>query len=621
MKIRYRLLIIITALVCVCASVCAQTGASCDEAIRLTADYSAQITGAGVKWYVANTFDLPLTVRFYPQHNSDPEPDLELDFSCTSGVYEDSILCSLFCRNQSVYISLPHRAEPTRRVDDEGHVYYEVAMGEFYRNMLLSAGISYDIDVFVKVTYYGGGNISLTPDAEFSQCMDTDKWLLLGRTLTVAADDEETFFIAPYANWQNDSVRYIWSGSAPATVVVGTTCLFEPMNALDDRRIDVMPMQAGGDTVNQPNSLIREYINTYMNAQTNAAQGGIFYVKAVSTDPGTLKVERMPMPPPAGGATILEYNRATTVPANNTQLFAFPVTWRSAMRFDTPSDHVFQMYIGANANVTPETAIGVYQFNRTEEGHWWGLTEDEMSALWAEVSSSQKYLYVRFVCTETTTITPTIWSPSDCMQSTILIEKGATIDIETRSKQIYRIFYNDWKDGDLTASWNKSAVCRMLVADTCEIGTNGSSDAISFYHELTSSSPAEVPMSEMADWTNIADGDGYIYLRFFTTSNAGGKVTMSSTAPAEVDPEPVVYPAATIHVACDGIATDAGQGFIIRVSKPQTLNLYSGPADNIASRTPIQTIDMTTIEEATTTLQTGVYTLIGESEMVQIEVK
>ena len=52
----------------------AQQGASCQNPIPLGRDYNATISGAGSVWYVANTFDLPLTVRFYPTNNNDPQP-------------------------------------------------------------------------------------------------------------------------------------------------------------------------------------------------------------------------------------------------------------------------------------------------------------------------------------------------------------------------------------------------------------------------------------------------------------------------------------------------------------------------------------------------------------------
>jgi hypothetical protein len=99
-------------------------------------------------------------------------------------------------------------------------------------------------------------------------------------------------------------------------------------------------------------------------------------------------------------------------------------------------------------------------------------------------------------------------------------------------------------------------------------------------------------------------------------------MVISTNAPEEQDPEPVVYPAATIFVVCAGEPTAAGQRFTIRVSVPQTVNLYPGPMDNISSRTPIQTLEMEPgVDQQTNPLQPGFYTLMSPTDKIQIEVR
>ena len=109
-------------------------------------------------------------------------------------------------------------------------------------------------------------------------------------------------------------------------------------------------------------------------------------------------------------------------------------------------------------------------------------------------------------------------------------------------------------------------------------------------------------------------------MRFYTTKSGGGKITISTTSPDEVDPAPIVYPAATIAVVCDGEPTAAGQKYIVHVSAAQELNLYAGPVNEIASRTPIETWTQTDSETHTITLKSGRYTLKGTEDAIQIEV-
>ena len=586
--------------------VAAQSGASCENPIPLGREYSEHITGMDTVWYVANSFDLTLTVKYYPNDNM-AAPDLYMDFSCTPGVYGDSIICGLFCTENAI-VQLHYHVTPVWKLDDNNNVYYEVSMGEWYRNVLLEHGISYNVEILIKAVYYGRGDITLTPDAEFSECMETDQWLLLGRTLSVAPDDDSTYFIAPYANWAEDSVRYIWSGAQPATVVIGTICDFDPLDGLDDRRIDVLEMKAGRDTVNHTNADIAYYM-TYMQNPDNTAKGGIFYVKVVSAGVGSLKVEHMPETPPDGDATLLEYSKATMITGDTASLYAIPRTWTSATRFDTPTDHVFKMYIGTTADFYLKDAIATCPYNAAEDGHWFGFLQSEMEALWEQ--TSQKYLYVRFACSKAATVTPTLWEPSECVGKTTPVRRNTTLDIESRSRDIYRFYYNDWKDGAMTVAWDNSTQCKMLVSGDCTIGTSEYADAV-FYYKGLNEIPHVISASTMAQWADYVDADGYFYMRFYTTSFAGGEVTITTDAPEETDPEDEPEPVirrATVYITC----LEDNTGVQVHVSIPQTIRI------NDASGTEIWQQMVQPAQPQSVPLPPGIYTLIGENEQVEIQ--
>ncbi|MBR0065798.1 MAG: hypothetical protein IJQ06_09440, partial [Paludibacteraceae bacterium] len=133
------------------------SGRSCSDPIQITKDFSYTIQSSGAVWFVANTFDLPLAIDYYPANESAQGPTLELDFSCTPGKYDDPILCSLFCSSNSAYIALPHTENPSADYDKDGKLRYHVEMGEFYRDLLLEQGIDYNVQVFIKATFYSSG--------------------------------------------------------------------------------------------------------------------------------------------------------------------------------------------------------------------------------------------------------------------------------------------------------------------------------------------------------------------------------------------------------------------------------------------------------------------------------
>lgn len=164
----------------------------------------------------------------------------------------------------------------------------------------------------------------------------------------------------------------------------------------------------------------------------------------------------------------------------------------------------------------------------------------------------------------------------------------------------------------MSVYWNRTQLCKMLVLQNCEITTtNGNSSSVIYYEELEDRDTYQIPATELADsWITGRDEDGYVYVRFYTTYSLGGEITITTTAPEEQDPAPIVYPARTIHVVCNGEPSAAGQEYSIRVSTAQTLQIDGGMPWNQSPE-----------ETQTVTLQSGVHTLQGATESVQIDVK
>lgn len=595
------------------AAYAAQPGAICTTARPIGEDFREEISGPSVVWYKAWTFDLPLTVYFAPKNESDPAPEVEMDFTCTPGVYTDSILCSLFCKNggsSGIDFGLPHKPTlQTDRLPDGTFVYY-LSLGKKYRDLLLQMGISDNLAVFVKVTYKAAGVISIAPNDLFANCMDGHKFIQLGDTVRVKTRDKSRHVIVPYVQWQEDSIRYVWDGSQPVTIAVSYACDIDPTDNGDERILDFYTLQPK-DTLKLTSPELKYYV------KEADSEAGMFYAKFYSEGTGTMKIERVPQAPPQGGATLLRYDRTTQV--DTAKLYAIPYTWTTATRFDVPTDHIFRMYVGTAHDFKKTEAIATYQFSRSNAGHWLGLVADDMQALWAQAVG--QYLYIRFECTAKTSITPTIWLPSDCIEGSTLLEKGKTYPINSGSTTIYRIYYPDWKDGDMSVKWNLKKDCKWLISGSCNIPTNQSAEAVIDYTIMQDKTTYTKIASRIASrWEPKVDPDGFIYMRFYTTAT-GGQITVSTTAPDEEDPAPIVYPAATISVVCDGEPTSAGQRLIVRVSAEQDLSLYPGDPADMGSRTPRETWHQTAGTTHALVLESGVYTLKGIDETIRVVVK
>lgn len=571
----------------------AATGTSCYDAIPLGKDYTETINGPKTVWYVAKTFDLPVKVCFTPVNIDLPAPDVEMDFTCTPGVYEDSILCSLFCKNNTtgVTFDMPHK--PVLELEDGA---YCISMGKRYRDLLLQAGISYNVEVYVKVTFKSAGILSMVPDTEFADCMDGGKFMQLGDTVNVLPKDKDRHVILPYVQWSKDSIRYIWQGTAPLSVAIANTCGIDPTDYTDERIVDRIEMQPG-DTACYTAAQIKYY------AGFENAQAGMYYGKFYSNGTGVLKVERIPVAPPDGGAILLEYGKTVSIEANDTQLYALRKDTVS-LRFDSPTAYILRMHIGATADFTPETALATYQYPVYEGGHTLQLTTQQMEALWAK--SSGKYLYVRFATNAATTVTPDIWYPSECAKKWNNLPQGNLSIKRIASERVYyKIVYSEWKGGDITIKDTKGYVVDVdvYVEDTCGFAT---SDTHLYNGNIKRRGTLTIPAATVNTWAEHVDDEGNLYILFDPTGNT--TITISSTAPEEQDPEPPL-PSATIHVAC---ISESNANIEVSVSVAQQLTITN------ATGMVVQQWNATTAAPQKIMLNAGTYTLKGDNEQITI---
>ena len=583
-----------------CMSVSAQApGAACSTAIDLDDDYTEEITTyPKTVWYTAGTWDLPLAVYFVPKNETDPAPEVEMDFSCTTGVYTDPIICSLFCKGGMISMPMPHKPVlETTKVD--GKLAYYIALGEEYRNRLLKMGIDYNVNVYIKVTYKSSGSMSIAPDGMFANCMDGSRFMHLGESVNVQSEDKESFVVVPYVQWQYETILYEWKGTAPCTVAVSNVCDFDPTEN-SEKVLDMQTVQPGGVM-----TVTSELLSDYVNKQDEYPnQAGMYFAKFYSTGAGTITIKKEPVEPPKGDALLLEYNKSVSLNANDTSaLYAISEKWNKATKLTTSTSHVFRMYVGTKPDFYTKDAIAVYQFLPQKEGHWLGLPKEEMTNLWKK--TTEKYLYVRFECTSSSTLLPTEWEISDCIAKWKQIKNGDEITVTRGSNGAvyYCMYYYNWKGGDMTFQWKGTQnVCPSYIGDNCSFEADDDDSHVIHPFEIKKNSSQTIPATEIDQWESRVDEDGYLYIRF--NPKAQAKMLISSTVPEETDP---VYPAATISVKCD-----ENRAMVVDVRKDQQISVSDENGNGVDQW------DAVAGTPHTLHLKAGTYLLQGAQETVYI---
>lgn len=607
-RIRY-ILLCACALIGTCAQAYAQNpGAACRTAIPMGKDYCAQVRNGQTVWYSAWTFDLPLTVTFAPESKTDPAPEVEMDFTCTPGYYQDSILCSLFCKTSGgsgLDFGLPHKPSLSSKTLDDGTFVYYLSLGKKYRDLLLRVGISYNVEVFVKVTYKCNGQISLAPDDLFTNCVDNAKFMQFGDTVDVKASDKQRHVIVPYVQWQEDTIVYRWKGTAPLTMSVANTCDFDPTDNTDGNIIQYVANIQPGDSVKVSATRIYNWVHNDLFPN----EAGMYFAKFYSAEPGTITIVKAPQAPPRANATLLRFDKTYPLNAHDSSVFAIPTSWNDTKintKFTTPTDHIFRMTIATDPDFSETHTLKTYQFEKAESGRWQGIVGKNMADFWKK--TTEQFLYIRFDCSEATTVTPAKWYMSDCYEKTAsyAVNAGDAVTVTRGSSTVYRFSYPQWAGGDMTISFALSAACEVYLADTCAINRT-KADApywLVYKDTVKSTKPLTIPASKIASWADRLDEEGCFYGLFYTTANSTNrKLTFTTNAPEETDP---TYPASTIAVACDGTKV------VVMVSQPQTIEVYDESSVkkaewNAEPGTPHELV-----------LPVGKYTLVGEKEKIEI---
>ena len=522
-------------------SMMAQTGLTCNDPIPVDSNYVGRVNGPCTLWYTAWTYDLPLKVHFIPDNdNSDWGPEVEVDLTCTPGIYNDPKLDSLVNMVADFDVSFPIELL-CDMVKPNGRVEWDLSISNNYREQMAEFGITYNVQAFVKVTFFEAGEVRLKPDTAFNSCMENLQYVKLGDTLDVIANDVNTAYVFPYTDWQNDSIRFVWIGEQSARVWLGTMdCSFVPEvnNGFVWGYYDV--------TESNPKKL---YTQNMKDAIKDSQSGGLFYAKITAPVAGKLVVEKIPMAAAQGDAILMEYGKTIHMEANDTnQLYCFPRTWE-ATQFIASTSNSLTMYASPSTEFGIASANGVtrriYEYCLDGGQRMLYLSDIEMEDITSKAVDD--YIYVRFNCKSATSITPELWETSVCASQSKLIKLNTAFTILARSSNnIYRLRYEDVVGYDITISWSARSVLPTYIADACSFTLSPSNSSVVQYVDINPKGSAAIAATTVATWAERVDDEGYLYVRFNPSNQ--GSVTFTSAKPEVLDP---IF--TTINeVVCDG---------------------------------------------------------------------
>ena len=267
------------------------------------------------------------------------------------------------------------------------------------------------------------------------------------------------------------------------------------------------------------------------------------------------------------------------------------------------------MQISKTAQFAEADILKSYAFERNLTGRWTGVTSGDLQSFWSKIPTSQHYLYIRFICSEATTILPELWAVSTCYTNTkdrVLIP-GTTRTINKASYDVYRFSYADWVGGDMTITFSLNSNCEVYIADTCGMNKSKADAAywLKYKGIAKSTAPLVISADEVASWSDRINEEGCFYAMLYANVNGIRTVTLSTNAPAEKDP---VYPAASIALSCD----ESGNA-IVRVSEDQHITILQGTTERKSFDAVVgQTYTISDLPE-------GTYILRGKNDEIELK--
>ena len=144
----------------------AEIGSSCEAPIEVELDYTDRIEGASEVWYQLWTYDLPVKIHFTPDaDNSSWGPEIQIDYTCSPGFYDDPKIEAMMNELSEFGMAMPIELIFDPIIND-GKTEWTTSINQSYREQLQQYGITYNVGMYIKITYFEAGEISFTQECE-----------------------------------------------------------------------------------------------------------------------------------------------------------------------------------------------------------------------------------------------------------------------------------------------------------------------------------------------------------------------------------------------------------------------------------------------------------------------
>lgn len=266
------------------------TGSSCENAIEIKDEYSGTFN-VGEYWFKSDTYQLPLTIYYYPSDTTALAPEVYIDLTCEydangKAIYDDPEVERMVGVAGNYGLSFPMKETMKPEYDRDGMFRYRITYDVNYRNMLYSEGVNYPVPAYVRLVNKTNATIEAVSRSVATRCREYVNTLGMNTSLLYAPSDSMSIYLWSVGEWVDKFYRLKWEGEGSISIYVAADCDFAKYEAL---RVINLPYPDSNQPTIAYQRMNKTLATSWMSDQR--AHQPDFYVRMYPTNEGILTIE------------------------------------------------------------------------------------------------------------------------------------------------------------------------------------------------------------------------------------------------------------------------------------------------------------------------------------------
>lgn len=519
------------------AAMAQNDGSACEKAIYVDSTLVQRVTAGTDYWFTANTEDLPLTVYFFPDQDTDVSPGIYVDFTCDPGVYEDENVKSIvdLALSMGMYFPLGAKLE---KVEINGNVAYQATYERDMLELLAQLGVDYSIPIYVD--FYSSsvsGTVQMSNIKTVTLCTDIHQRVEVQDTLYLQANKPGLVYF-PVTEWKNKKMSFTWTGSTPIRAYLDTDCDFDTLTSEYTYKFanQVNGLYTQQIIENDIDNYIRDAEDGNMYVLFMAPEDGKVYVGdyvdhgsvTINTCIKNLKSTAIDFPTAEAGLAM-----AASIPTKSYRFEASTIQDKNIrLKWKTTENKLavayFANFCGFELKASDPDVLDTVHFvySEQEQAMIADIPFERVNKIAKQ--NTDGWLFMQIYRQDAGTFWWDIYEvvQPDCDSKSILLQPNDSVYMPANYYNTsYKMPVDAWKDHAHTFTWRGNRKAYVFIADSCSFPLAPFNEHVGKYMEINPNQTLELDEDYM-DYLveEFADDKNNLYLRL-RSDNEGYLVT------------------------------------------------------------------------------------------------